>query len=180
MSQAQRELPAQLASHITENFSIQGVAAMTPSMFQNMLSEAFAKLNMVPAGGSASASAAGGMFHLWADGMYHELPAEFELTTCSCKNMWRLYCLGNPGAGVMSYRRLKFAMLPKKSQGARIMLSRMHCVAKKIMSVCGKSEQELKSATSSEVNAAFQRAQEALQANLSEDMSFSYFYQKYI
>jgi len=181
IAQAQRELPAQLASHITENFSIQGVAAMTPTMFQNMLSEAFAKLNMAPAGGSASsASAAGGMFHLWADGMYHDLPAEFELTSCSCKNMWRLYWLGNPGAGVMSYRRLKFPMLPKKSPGARIMLSRMHCVAKKIISVCGKSEQELKIASSSEVNAAFQRAQEALQATLSEDMSFSYFYQKCI
>ncbi len=59
------------------------------------------------------------------------------------------------------------------------MLSRMHCVAKKVMSLCGKSEQELKSATSFEVNA-FERAQAALQDNLSEDMSFSYFYQKYI
>ena len=60
------------------------------------------------------------------------------------------------------------------------MMSRMHCVAKKVMGLCGKSEQELKSATSFEVNAAFERAQAALQDNLSEDMSFSYFYQKYI
>ena len=181
LSQAQRELPAQLSAHITENFSIQGVAAMTPTMFQAMLTEAFAKLGTVPpCGGNASASAAGAMFHLWADGMYHELPADFELTPCSCKNMWRLYWLGNAGAGVIAYRRLKFPMLPKKSDGARILLSRMHCVAKKIMSVCGKSEQELRNATSSEVTASFHSAQAALQPNLSDDISFSYFYQKYI
>ena len=78
LSQAQRELPAQLSAHITENFSIQGVAAMTPTMFQAMLSEAFAKLNTGPCGGNISASGAGAIFHLWADGTYHELPADFE------------------------------------------------------------------------------------------------------
>ena len=56
----------------------------------------------------------------------------------------------------------------------------MHCVAKKIMSECGKSEQELKNATPSEVTAAFHSAQVALQPNLSDDISFSYFYQKFI
>jgi hypothetical protein len=112
--------------------------------------------------------------------MYHELPADFELTTCSCKNMWRLYWLGNAGAGVIAYRRLKYHMLPRKSDGSRIMLSRMHCVAKKIMSVCGKSEQELRNATPSEVNAAFNCARDAMQPNFSEDMSFSYFYQKFL
>ena len=94
--------------------------------------------------------------------------------------MWRLYWLGNAGAGVIAYRRLKFPMLPKKSNGAKILLSRMRCVAKKIMGVCGKNEQELKSATPSEVSAAFHRAQAALQPNLSDDISFSYFYQKYL
>jgi hypothetical protein len=93
LSQAQRELPAQLSAHITENFSIQGVAAMTPTMFQAMLTEAFAKLGTVPpCGGNASASTAGAMFHLWADGMYHELPADFEITTCSCKLVLAWQC----------------------------------------------------------------------------------------
>ena len=182
MSQAQRDLPGQLSAHITENFSIQGVAAMTPTMFKAMLSEAFTQLSVGSgrAGvGANGAGVVGAMMHLWNDGMYHELPLDFELTTCNCRTMWRLYWLGNPGAGIMSYRRMKFSMLPNKTASTRIMLSRLHCVAKKIMETCGKSEAELRIATSTEINDAFDGVLRLL-PDMKENMSFSYYYQKYM
>jgi hypothetical protein len=74
---------------------------------------------------------------------------------------------------------MKFSMLPNKASSARIMLSRLHCVAKKIMETCGKSDAELRIATSTEINDAFDGALQLL-PEMKESMSFSYYYQKYM
>ena len=118
--------------------------------------------------------------HLWSDGFYHELPAIFMLTSFDLQNAFLMYFQGDPGTRTMSYRRIKFDMLPTKSASQKILLSRLHCVVKALISKSGLSALELNALTSTaELTAAFNVALRAIQAEhplCSRSWSYSYFY----
>jgi hypothetical protein len=182
LAESQRQMPGRVAQHITENFAVTGVAAMTPAMFSQILEEKFTRYNAsvqqcVNASGVLSS---GAMMHLWPDGFYHELPATFMLTSFDIQNAFLMYFQGDPGTRTLPYKRIKFEMLPTKSVSQKILLSRLHCVVKALISKSGLSALQLTALTSTaQLTAAFDVALRAMQAEqplCSKSWSFSYFY----
>ena len=183
LAESQRQMPGRVSQHITENFAVTGVAAMTPAMFSQILEEKFTRYNASVQQQCVNASgviSSGAMMHLWSDGFYHELPAIFMLTSFDLQNAFLMYFQGDPGTRTMSYRRIKFDMLPTKSASQKILLSRLHCVVKALISKSGLSALELNALTSTaELTAAFNVALRAMQAehpSCSRSWSYSYFY----
>jgi len=187
LAESQRQLPSLVSHHITENFSVTGVVPMTPAMFAQMLKEEMSRFGAVQQrhGEAAGVVPHSAMMHLWADGFYHELPSSFLMTSFDVQTAFLMYFQGNAGLRTMAYKRIKFDMLPTKNAAQKIMLSRLHCVVKHLISKSGKNVQELcaLSSNTAQLTAAFDVALVGVQAQCplcTKSWSYSYLYKHII
>ena len=160
---------------------------MTPAMFSQMLKEEMSRFGggVLRNGEAPGVVPQSAMMHLWSDGFYHELPSNFVLTSFDVQTAFLMYFQGNGGLRTMAYKRIKFDMLPTKTDAQKIMLSRLHCVVKHLISKSGMNVQELGaiSSNTAQLTAAFDVAVRAVQAQCplcTKSWSYSYLYKHII